>query len=155
MTNYEKAIREKYSWIRDQYKEEFEFRLKTSLPWLEAPSRWKASKEHVELALNPEFYGSRQFLNRLRARQRDVVAHRLIVKHGWRFEARSDSGTIYLLSPAGSYARISDHQLGFADYGTREQYHRGGPDIVLDEIFDSPDKAVAYALDEERQYRES
>jgi hypothetical protein len=152
---YEKALREAHEPFISDYKKEFELRLKTALPWLEAPSRWKASKEKVELALNPEFFDGSQFLKQLRARQRDVVAHQLIVKHGWRFDGRSDSGTIYLFSPAGSYVRISDHQLGFADYGTREQFHRGGPDIVLDEIFESPDEAVSYALKRESECRES
>lgn len=61
---------------------------------------------------------------------------------------RSDrSQTIYLMSGGGIRVRLSNHELGWADYGTREQVHHGGPDIVIDDE-DGPLELIDRIIDE-------
>jgi len=73
---------------------------------------------------------------RLMARvQAETIAHHLIRAGEWSLDHRSDSGSIYLRHrhrTTHQRLRLSDHDLGYGDYGTREQIHRGGPDIVFD-----------------------
>lgn len=52
-------------------------------------------------------------------------------REGWTVDHKSDSGSVYVVSPDLKVRlRISDHDLGVADYGSREQFHNG-PELVL------------------------
>jgi len=62
---------------------------------------------------------------------------------GWKLDHKSDSGSRYYTHPMEDVRlRVSDHELGYADYGSRKQSHRG-PEVVLDSI-----KSEAELLDQ-------
>ena len=69
-----------------------------------------------------------------------------IAKHlkssGLPISASNRSSTRYIGFGAVSI-RVSDHELGVADYGSRIQKHKGGPDIVI-----SAEKSIVEIVEE-------
>jgi hypothetical protein len=62
-----------------------------------------------------------------------AFAEKRLKQLGWKMEHRSESGSVYYRSPDGEkLLRLSNHDLGFGDYGSRQQVHHG-PEIVLGE----------------------
>ena len=124
---------------RRQREDETKARLLGELAeWTQHPCRWRSARRQAEemaglVALDLASPGA---FRRLMARvQAETIAHHLIRAGEWSLDHRSDSGSIYLRHrhrTTHQRLRLSDHDLGYGDYGTREQIHRGGPDIVFD-----------------------
>lgn len=55
---------------------------------------------------------------------------------GLRVSKSPRSATRYISLCYGCEARVSDHELGRADYGSREQHHRGGPEVIVESGWD-------------------
>lgn len=127
--------------------------------WTQHPCRWRKARAEAEqmagyVALALDRPAS---FSRLMARvQAETIAHHLIRTGEWSLDHRSESGSIYLSRRTGAMQRVrlSDHELGYGDYGTREQIHRGGPDIVFDGT-GSFDAVLADTLDEIAEDAES
>ena len=117
--------------------EEQSRRVEIAHAWLNAPCRWQRAKKELRAATycslgqNGITHSRREFREALAATMRDCVSHELH-KRGHRLDYRSASGSTYFWI-GEARARISDHELGFADYGTRQQIHHDGPDCVFDE----------------------
>lgn len=97
------------------------------------PCRFKSSLI-PRYAADGTIHSEREWMRSCARRICAIVAHELI-KKGASLSHCSESGSFYLLLPGKSSwderVRISDHQLGWADYGTREQVHCGGREFVL------------------------
>lgn len=102
--------------------------------WLTMPCRWKRDRLGNAAAAAA------------------TLAHAVAVAGKMQAESSPSSATRYVWS--GTLAlRVSDHGLGYADYGTRRQSHRG-PEVVL-EPGDSPAAAVQTAIESVAEYGRS
>lgn len=152
---YESTLRSIYSAIDKKHKEEFEARLKMALPWLIAPSRWRSSRERVELVLNPTYFCRRQFMEQLCSLQVDVIAHALIFKHRWRLDFRSRDGTVYLVSRDGYCVGISDHEVDLGEHHRRHLDCAGFDVLIVKGAFKCPEEAVSYVMMLEAKHKKS
>lgn len=59
--------------------------------------------------------------------------------------SKSDRSESVYIDHGPLHIRVSRHHLGRKDYGSVEQVHRGGPDIVLDSTYTTKEE-IAYRV---------
>jgi len=101
--------------------------------WARLPCRWKRDGRSVKSAAVL------------------TLAHTLAVRGGLKVESSPKSRTKYLR--AGPYValRVSDHELGYSDYGARKQSHRG-PEAIVRDNTTTPHEIIADAIYAVREY---
>jgi hypothetical protein len=102
--------------------------------WAGLPCRWRKQRAYCQLLLGSTVWTVREVRGAIARLAVEVTATALL-RRGWGLEHRSSSGTIYLQKSLASdpyliRLRLSDHELGYGDYGTRRQVHRG-PELVF------------------------
>lgn len=102
--------------------------------WLHRPCASRAAKAGVTAQLSyfaAELSTKTDVTQAIARLQTEVVAHFLLHRKHRKFTTnyRSASGSLYVTRD-GQRLRLSDHALGMADYGSREQTHRG-PEVVF------------------------
>lgn len=63
--------------------------------------------------------------------------HRHLLGNGWRMYHKSNSGSRYYVITGGGYEvalRVSDHGLGYADYGQGRAQRHDGPELIFEGI---------------------
>ncbi len=104
--------------------------------WLSKPSRGRSVKRDTQNELDwfLDGWGSRRDLRRATSQLIAACAARHMAyrprKAGrWTEDYQSASGSCYVRR-AEMRLRLSDHDLGYADYGSREQVH-DGPEVIF------------------------
>jgi hypothetical protein len=107
------------------------------LAWTACTNRWRRQRALCRGLLGSRAWPSATVVREVARLAVEVTATALL-RAGWQMDHRSESGSIYLArvlpEPVGRLRlRISDHALGYADAGTRRQWH-DGPELILDPV---------------------